>query len=182
MPITATTYEQLVLEDRESHWELWCGQLRRKPDVTTEHAGSIDVLDRMIQRQLDENLFRVRSHNGRLRRSNGSYFEADLCVIPITYYRRLRARPGSFEVYDDPVPFVAEAWSPSTGEYDVETKFPEYRLRRDQEIWRIHPYERTVTAWRLQPDGTYTEHVFTSGTVQLHALPDITIDIEKLWD
>lgn len=77
---------------------------------------------------------------------------------------------------------VTEAWSPSTGEYDVETKFPEYRLRRDNETWRIHPYERTVTACRLQPDGTYAEQMFASGAVQLRALPSITIDIDQLWD
>lgn len=182
MPISPKTYERVAIEDRESHWELWCGKLQRKPDVTTEHAGAIDALHWLLQRQLDRDQFRARSNDGRLRISNGNYYIPDVCVIPVSYYRKLRERPRTFEVYDDPVPFVAETWSRSTGSYDVNTKLREYQLRRDQEIWRIHPYKRTVTAWRLQPDGSYTEQVFAAGTVQLHALPGITIDIDKLWD
>jgi Uma2 family endonuclease len=52
------------------------------------------------------------------------------------------------EIYDEPLPLVAEVWSPSTGGYDVLAKLPEYRRRGDTEIWLLHPYERTLTAWR----------------------------------
>jgi Uma2 family endonuclease len=182
MPISPETYERVALEDDESHWELWCGRLQRKPDVTTEHAGAINVLDWHLQRQLDLADFEVRPGYGRLRVSTGSYYVPDLCVIPKAYVLRLRERPGTFEVYDDPVPFVAEVWSPSTGEYDVESKFPEYKLRHDLEIWRVHPYERTVTIWRLQADGSYSEQVITTGTVHLAAVPGVAIDIDRLWD
>ncbi len=34
------------------------------------------------------------------------------------------------------------------GRVDVESKLPDYRRRGDLEVWRIHPYERTLTAWR----------------------------------
>ena len=182
MPVSFETYQRVVLEDTDERYELVCGHIRRKPMMTTEHAGALNTLDWFLQRQLERDQFEVRRNDGRLRISTGNYFISDICVLPKAYVRKLRERPGTFEVYDDPVPFVAEAWSPSTGEYDVETKFPEYRLRRDQEIWRIHPYERTVTAWRLQPDGSYTEQVFTSGVVHLLALPNVAIDIDKLWD
>ncbi|MEP6871059.1 MAG: hypothetical protein ABI939_04320 [Anaerolineaceae bacterium] len=33
-----------------------------------------------------------------------------------------------------PLPFVAEVWLPSTGEYDVDEKFPQYQRRGDLEI------------------------------------------------
>ena len=59
------------------------------------------------------------------------------------------------EVYDQPLPLVVEVWSRSTGDYDVEEKLAVYQQRGDLEIWRIHPYERTLTAWRRLPDGSY---------------------------
>ncbi len=36
-------------------------------------------------------------------------------------------------------------------------KLPIYRERDDLEIWFFHPYERTLAAWRKQPDGSYSE-------------------------
>jgi Uma2 family endonuclease len=87
-----------------------------------------------------------------------------------------------FEVFVDPLPFLAEVWSPSTGGYDIDKKLPEYRKSGDREIWRLHPFEKSVTAWRRQSDGDYTETVLTSGIVHLHALPEIRVRIEKLFD
>jgi Uma2 family endonuclease len=96
--------------------------------------------------------------------------------------RRGHEHPRRLEVYEDPMPLVAEVWSPSTGDYDVEVKLREYQLRQDREIWRIHPYEQTLTAWRRQPDGTYSEAVYTSGSVQPVALPNVTIPLADLFE
>src|SRR3712207_8267863 len=49
--------------------------------------------------------------------------------------------------------------------------------RGDLEIWRIHPYERTLTAWRRQPDGSYGEAVHTLGIIHPVALPNVAIDL-----
>jgi Uma2 family endonuclease len=87
----------------------------------------------------------------------------------------------SLETYAAPLPLVVEVWSPSTGEYDLETKLREYQLRSDLEIWRLHPYERTLTAWRRQPDGSYSESRHEAGTVQPIALPGVTIDLDALF-
>ena len=79
-------------------------------------------------------------------------------------------------------PFVAEIWSPSTGDFDVETKFPEYRARGDAVIWRIHPFERTVTAWVRRADGGYDERALPLGRVAIESLPGVTIDLELLFE
>ena len=76
---------------------------------------------------------------------------------------------------------MVEVWSRSTGEYDVNTKFPEYKRRGDREIWRLHPYERTLTSWRQQPDGSYTETRFTGGIVHPVALPGVAVDLDALF-
>jgi Uma2 family endonuclease len=77
---------------------------------------------------------------------------------------------------------VVEVWSPSTGDYDVDAKLPVYQQRGDLEIWRIHPYERTLTAWRRQPNGSYQETIHREGVVKPAALPGVAIDLGPLFD
>jgi Uma2 family endonuclease len=86
------------------------------------------------------------------------------------------------EAYPEPLPLVVEIWSPSTGGYDIASKLPEYKQRGDREIWRIHPYERTLTAWRRQADGSYAETIFTGGIIEPVALPGVRIDLNSLFD
>ena len=87
----------------------------------------------------------------------------------------------TLEVYEEALPLVVEVWSPSTGAYDVEVKLLEYQRRGDLEIWLIHPYERTLTAWIRQPDGAYAEAIYREGVVRPSALPGVEIDLVSLF-
>jgi Uma2 family endonuclease len=134
-----------------------------------------------LGQQLDRSQFRIRVNAGRLRRTAENFFIPDVLVVP----RELeRAQRGimRLEYYPEPLPLVVEVWSPSTGDYDVETKLVEYQRRGDLEIWRIHPYEHTLTAWVRQPDGTYSQTVYTGGVVRPSALPGVEIDFDRLFD
>ena len=75
---------------------------------------------------------------------------------------------------------MVEIWSPSTGTYDIGDKLAGYQQRGDEEIWRIHPYEQTLTLRRRQSDGTYAEMVIREGSVQPVSLPGVGIDVEML--
>ena len=180
MPVTEQTYRQLALEDPEGHWELHCGYLRRKPGMSYDHNRVATRLFRQLDRQLDENDFDIRTNAGHVRLSSQSYYIPDVFVIPMAL-ERPHLGVYALEVYDAPLPLVVEVCSPSTGDFDVETKLQEYQRRGDREIWRIHPYDHTLTAWRRQPDGSYTETVYRAGSVQPVALPDVTIDLESLF-
>lgn len=182
MPVSEQTFRQLALEDPEGQWELHCGHLRRKPPMTFEHNEVASELYSRLKEQLDRNRFRVRLGMGHVRRSPENYYIPDVFVIPIDLTRPLRARPDVLEAYDAPLPLVVEVWSPSTGDYDVDGKLPEYQRRGDLEIWRIHPFERTLIAWRRQSDGSYAESHYTGGTVQPVALANVTIDLDTLFD
>jgi Uma2 family endonuclease len=181
MAVTEETYRRVALEDPEGKWELICGRLREKPIMTTEHNGVQRELDWQINSQIDRSRYMVSPGNARLRIANGDHYVPDICVLPRELERRLRLEPGTFEAYDEPALLVVEVWSPSTGRKDLETKLPEYRARGDLEIWRIHPYERTLTAWRRRPDGGYDESLHTGGTIRPVALPAVTIEIERLF-
>src|SRR5579884_543953 len=180
MAVSEETYELVALEDGDEQWELVCGRLRRKPGMTLEHNAVMSRLTWQLNRQLDEDQFSVRTNSARTRVSSGSFYVPDVAIIPReAALRQRRERPEQLEVYDEPLPLVVEVWSPSTGDYDVETKLPEYQRRGDREIWRIHPYERTLTAWRRRADGSYEELRYRGGTISPLALPHVTIDIAR---
>ena len=180
MPITAETYERVALEDADEKWELACGRLRKKPPMTHAHNEASFELAYMLRSQLDHARFNVRSDAGRVR-TPGSYFIPDVFVIPIDLTSPFRGKRDVLEAYSQPLPLVVEVWSPSTGDYDVTEKLDEYRRRGDLEIWLIHPFERSLTAWRRQSDGTYAEAVFTDGEVAPVALPGVHILLEPLF-
>ncbi len=180
MPVTEKTFEQLALEDDCGQWELVGGHLREKPGMTHEHNDVAWWLGVTLQNQLPRDAFHVRVDAGYTRRGDATYFSPDVMVIPVDLMASLRGT-GRLAVYEAPLPFVAEVWSPSTGSYDIDTKLPEYRLRGDLEIWRVHPYEKSVVAWRRQPGGSYSESRYTSSAVPVESLPGVTIELSALF-
>ena len=181
MGVSEATYRRVALEDPEGKWELVCGRLRRKPEMTTEHNQTARRLGQLLSMQLDIDHYSVGTDSAKVRVPDGRYRIPDLCVIPMALVHRLQEVPGTFETYDEPLPLIVEVWSPSTGDSDVQDKLREYQQRGDLEIWRIHPYERSLTAWRRQPDGTYTETRYTSGVVPPAFLPAVRVELERLF-
>lgn len=181
MPVSEQEFRKLALEDWHGRWELHCGELRQKPAMSADHNQTITRLFLGLGRQLDERIFTVRSNLGHVRRSPEHYYIPDVFVVPMDLVRPQRGR-HALETYEDPLPLVIEVWSPSTGRYDVREKLPEYQRRGDLEIWLVQPFERKLTAWRRQPDGSYRESTYTGGTIRPVALPNVSIDLDTLFD
>lgn len=182
MPVSEATYETVVLGDSDNIWELVCGELVKRPPMTTEHEELSARLARRLILQLSERDYSIRTNSGRLRVPSGNFRVPDVVAIPREYVHQLQAIPGTFEVHEHPMPLVVEVWSPSTGSDDLREKLLEYQERGDLEIWRIHPYERTLIAWRRRPDGSYAETFYTDGPVQPEFLPNVTIDLDSLFN
>jgi Uma2 family endonuclease len=180
-PMSEETYREFALGDPQGQWELYRGQLREKPGMSVEHGGVTDNLLVFLYSQLDRNEYRIRTTHARLRRSADTYYIPDIVVIPTPVVQALLDQPGSLDAYPEPLPLVVEIWSPSTGRYDIYEKLPDYQQRGDLEIWYVHPYERTLTAWRRRPDGTYTEAVYRGGIVRPESLTGVTIDLDELF-
>ena len=180
--VSEQTYQEIALGDDDRIWELHDGQLVEKPGMGAEHNDVLTELVVSLHNQLDRREYRVRSNSARLRYSPANVFVPDVVVVPAALERALRGRPRSLETYPEPLPLVVETWSPSTGRYDVRTKLEHYQRRGDLEIWRIHPYERTLTAWRRQPDGTYAETVHRGGIIRPEFLPNVAIDFDALFE
>jgi Uma2 family endonuclease len=173
--------EALAQPGYEDRLEVHNGKLREKPSMTFRHGGISFYLGMQLAGQLDRSMYQVRVNHGRLRRTEKTYYIPDVYVIPMSIITPDREESRELEIYDEPLPFVAEAWSKSTGDYDAEEKLPKYKDRGDRVIWYLHPFERTVTAWVRQPDGTYTETVYQGGKVQIQSLPGVTIDLDELF-
>jgi Uma2 family endonuclease len=180
--LSNAAYLELALAEQDRKWELHDGLLREKPGMTYAHNEIAYRLGGELYIQLDRAAYSARVDAGRVHRPRATYLIPDVFVFPKAFAREFAHRDDFLEVYDQPLPLVVEVWSRSTGDYDVAEKLAVYKQRGDLEIWYIHPYERTLTVWRRQSDGTYAEEVFRDGVVTLAALPDISIDLDKLFD
>lgn len=180
MPVSEATFKRVALEDPDGKWELHGGRLRQKDGVTAAHNDIGRVLGFRLQSQLPLHAWRVCTDDGRVRRPGGSYVVPDVMVVPVSLVSAFkRLHPNELEVYEPPLPLVVEVWSPSTGHYDLETKVPDYQARGDQEIWRFHMRDRTLTVWVRQDDGSYREQVYRGGAVPVAALPAVVIDLDE---
>jgi Uma2 family endonuclease len=180
MPVSETAFRKLALEDPSGHWELHCGVPRQKPGMTAKHNDLGIELVATLHAQLDRQHFRVRQNSGHVRTSADRYYIPDVFVVPTAQF--LPQEPlRTLETYEQPLPLVVEIWSPSTGDYDVDSKLPEYQRRGDREIWRIHPYDRTLTRWVCQPDGSYVESFHTDGQLEPVELLGVTINLDTLF-
>jgi len=180
MKVSEAKYRQIALADPHGQWELECGSLTRKPAMTFEHSRVANVLGFLLQSQLDLREYAVHVNSGRTRRTDQNYHIPDVIVIPMSITGPLRHRQDVLDAYNESLPLV-EVWSPSTGRYDVDSKLPEYQRRGDLEIWRLHPFERTLIAWHRQPDGNYSEARYEGRIVRPAALPGVSIDLDELF-
>lgn len=178
MPISERTYQRVALAESDETWELIDGWLRSKPGGRVAHDHVMTYLGFYIYKQFDEGAYQWRINNGRLRCSPRDYFVSDTFILPTELMRPLLARPHDLEVYDAPMPLVAEVWEPPAGDDDALRKLPGYQRRGDREIWWLHPSERTLTAWRRQPDGGYAEATQTGGVARPAFLPDVAVDLD----
>lgn len=179
MTATRTLFDRMAELDPDGKWEIYDNLVREKPDMSFAHNDVASELFAMLKLQIPRSQFVVRADMGRVRQGGDSYF------IPDVYVARRADAPEwsdrSLEVYDAPLLFVVEIWSPSTGDYDINAKLPRYQLRGDAEIWRIHPYERTVERWTRLANGRYGHSIVDSGVVNLAALPQVQIDLDALF-
>lgn len=179
--LTEAEYIRLVVASPDRQLELYDGEVREKPGVSFEHSELEILLGHLLLRQLDRREYSVLGES-RVRRLPASVFIPGLMMVPAALTQEFRDRPGVLAIFRDPLPLVVEIWSRSTGDYDVNAKIPEYQRRGDLEIWRIHPYDRSVTVWRRQPNGAYDETVYREGVIRPVALPNVAIDLAELFD
>jgi Uma2 family endonuclease len=186
MPTTAVLgeqkYRELALNDEDGFWELWSGVPRQKPGMSVKHDDVSSYLGFALAKRLDRSHYRINVNGGRARLSARDYYIPDVIVIPAAYQWPYENDPQALGAYGEPLPLVVDVWSWTAESYDFATKLQGYRQRGDLEIWFIHPYERTLTVWRRQPDGSYAEALYRGGSISVASLLGVTIDFDALLD
>jgi Uma2 family endonuclease len=175
-------YREFALTEEGHRHELWDGVPQEKPPMNFRHSLVSSYLGFDLANQLDRRVHRVSVNGAKTRCSALTYYMPDVVVIPYTYQAPFIGDPDALDAYSDPLLFVVEVWSWTEEPYDFATKLQAYRERGDEEIWYIHPFERTLTAWRRQSDGRYTEDRYQGGEIPVATLPGVTIDLDKLID
>lgn len=181
MLVREKTYEEIVLANPGRKLELHNGVVREKPAMTIAHNMVQIRLVRQLVPQLDFDRYDLRVDNSRVYRPDSTYFIPDLFIVDRSGNRPIGETPPGLEIVDEPCLLVAEIWSQSTGDYDVSAKLPEYRRRGDLDIWQLHPYDCTLSAWRRNADGTYSPSTYRGGKIELVAIPGIIVDLEELF-
>jgi len=181
MPLTAETFAALVIEDSQGRWEIDRQKVREKPPMSFGHNQTARNLARQLILQLSPDLFDVLQNSGHALLPNGDSYIPDIVVVPNALTSPFQMNPKLFEAYEHPLPFVAEIWSPSTENEDIDATIPGYRLRGDLEIWRFYPFDRTASIWRRKVGGEYQESEVRTGSIELFAIPGITIDVGQLF-
>ena len=180
--VNEAEYRRLALADRHGQLELYRGQLRENTEMSATHDYAIVYLTEQLLQQLSRMEFTLSIGHARLRVSPDTYYVPDIVVIPAALERALRAQPNALSAYTDPLPLVIEIWSSSTGSYDIRVKLADYQQRGDLEIWFVHPTQRTLRAWRRQPDGSYDETVYHGGIASAASLPQLAIDFDDFFE
>jgi Uma2 family endonuclease len=179
--MTEQEYREFALGDPGGQWELVSGQLREKPGMSVGHGHVIVALTKQLLLQLDEDRYRIRIDHARLRVSPTTYYVPDIVVMPAELERAMLEDPRVVDAYPDPMLLVIEVWSPSTGDHDLKAKLADYQRRGDLEIWFFHPYDRTLTAWRRQPDGSYRETTYYGGIVRPDSVAGFELDLDTIF-
>jgi Uma2 family endonuclease len=179
MQVSERTYEEIAAAYPGRKIEIYDGEVRERPIMSIGHNRMESKLFLRLATQLEGTSFEVRMSQAPVRRSDRNYYLPDIYVVP----RSPSDKPlSTYEVFTDPLPFIAEIWSPSTGRYDIDAKLPQYRARGDLEIWRLHPFEKSLRMWRRTGTGDYNELTAGSGIIELHALPGVRIDLDDLFN
>lgn len=123
----------------------------------------------------------VRIDSGRLSCVDETSCIFDLFTAPSGVPNQDWERFEILRSYGESTLLVINVWSPLTGSYDVEKNQPEYRLRRNLEILRIHPFGRTLFTRRRQWNGHHAEPHHRDGTIEPAAVPGVRIDLDELF-
>src|SRR5262245_11040104 len=122
-------YEHLALGEAGRGWELVNGRLREKPSMSIAHEFMSYDLAVFLTNHLPRDRYRVHHDSAKLKRADRSYYIPDVAVTSPSGADLLRADPHALNLHVDPVLLVVEVRSPSTGDYDLETKIRAYQDR-----------------------------------------------------
>lgn len=187
MSVSEATFRRLADEDHEGKWELVSGRLRSKPSGTFGHNAVVRSLLWHLSTKLSRSEWSLVHGLGWLSHGTDTFLIPDVAVVGREEQRQLFRDRDVLEVYPVPLSFVAEVAEAAWLQYDTHEKIAVYRRRGDAEIWLIDPWmetrsDRSLTVWRRQPDGGYSETRLVEGMAVPTVLPGVSVELSELFE
>jgi Uma2 family endonuclease len=155
--------------------ELIEGEIVERAPIGSKHSGMVTLLNQLLVRSVGERA--LISVQNPVRLSNISEPEPDFAVLKTRadYYQSAIPRP-------EDVLLVVEVAEASLA-YDRKVKLPLYAVRGIPEVWIIDVVNRMFSMYSEPTSGTYAKAETTDrpGVVRLAALPDVTVDLTRLF-
>ena len=175
-------YADYLSWDDDQRWELIDGEpFCMAPAPGSEHQGVSVELTTQIASQLRQSPYRVfhAPFDVRLPKGNEADEDVDTVVQPdlVVFCSEDRIdRRGARGAPD----WAIEILSPSTAAHDQVRKLAVYERAGVREYWLVHPRDRVVTIYSLDPDGRYGRPQIseTRGRLVPDLFPELSID----WD
>lgn len=176
------TYRDYMTWPETERWQLLDGRAFAMAPPSIAHQTAVFGLARQIGNAVHESPCRAFAGpiGVRLPRGNeaddfiDTVFEPDLVVVCDPAKLEPRGIRGAPDL-------VIEVLSPSTASFDLIDKRQRYDLAGVRELWLIDPLAGVLTLYRRY-DGAFAapEIRRAEGDVALHALPDITFNLDFL--
>ncbi len=174
-PASEEDYWALSSEDIKVEYSGGCLYIHLPASI--KHEKLFSFLQRYINEFLEENdLGEMLGSRVALLLPDGHRPEPDLAYFP----------PNSYDVERDKIftgvpPWIIEIFSPSTKEFDLDTKLSWYFSAKVPEIWYIDPDTPKVLRYTLEKDN-YQEEKIDNGRISPKAFPRLIFDIDWLSD
>lgn len=161
-----------MLHDYEKA-EIIEGELIRKMPIGDRHATVVDRLNRILCRNLSDEIV-VRVQNP-LRLSDYNESEPDFVLADLTKYDGKR-HPQPKET------LVVIEVSDSTLKYDRDTKLPLYAESEIQEVWIVNLLKNIIEIHTTPNNGVYQfVKIFNQGeVVKSETVPDVKVEVDKI--
>jgi len=172
------TYADYCEWDDDTRWELIDGVPYAMAAPTTKHQRLLGKLFRKFAEHLDDKECEVfiAPYDVRLNvdKADDTVVQPDLLVVCDSDKIGDKGCNGTPDL-------VIEILSPSTGKYDMMTKFAKYHKAGVREIWFVDPETHEAKIYKRQNDG-YTVSIYGSkDKITVGILPELTIYMNEMF-
>ncbi len=168
-------YEQMTEGEKT---EFINGEVIVHSPVKKRHSSASGKLFTLLDAYVAANDLGFVGHEKILITLTRNDYEPDIC-----YFRREVAERFTEDQMKFPEPdFAVEVLSPSTEEYDRDTKFLDYAAHDIAEYWIIDPVAKTVEQYQLRAERYELLLKSGAGEIQSIVLPDFVIPVRAIFD
>ena len=164
--------------DEEKKVEFINGQIVFQSPAKLRHTSSVQLLTNLLKIYVMKNDLGFVGGEKMLISLTRNDYEPDVC-----FFDKSKSQNFEPDQMQFPAPDIAvEVLSPSTEQYDRETKFQDYAAHGVKEYWMIDPKTEIIEQYILENEQYELLLKAKDGTIESVVLPDFKIQIRAVFD